>query len=357
MTSTDSNETGTLLDFPGADALRAAGAVEAPAPAALARTHAAVRAAIEAETAEPALRAPGAGALPGTSRGLLRRLPRGRPRLLTAAAAGVAAAVAAGVLVATGPGGAPGGGASASAVFLNHAAEVAAATPASKAPYWENRSDTGSPAGVDHLVSYTDREGGLLEKVNGAWTYVPPPTAEQRREAAARSKRFRAYLAEEAEQSREHGAKKAAKQITAMAEPRAYGPVLRELRRRDPATADFALTSAAQLLAGSRLTPARRAALYRAMAQVPHVRLDGTVRDHRGRRGVAVDYVEHGRIEFRMIFDARRYSLLEWQQPSDACEGRSCPAHPVLNDYETVVYQGWSYGPKDLPAHLRRAGN
>jgi len=76
------------------------------------------------------------------------------------------------------------------------------------------------------------------------------------------------------------------------------------------------------LLRESPAPPALRAALYRVAAEVPDVRLVGTVTDAAGRRGIAVERGE-GELLIRYVVDPADGRLLEEQQGSDA-PGAGC---------------------------------
>jgi hypothetical protein len=355
MTSINTNEPGTLLDFPGADALRAAGAVEAPSPAALARTQAAVRAAIEAADAPTSTMSPVTPLL-RTPRGLRPLLPRGRPRvLLTAVAAGVAAAVTAGVLVASGPGG--GERPSAAAVFLDHAADAAAATSVSKAPYWEasyryRDSGTFGKRDISEQIYYNVKNGDVYDHTAKGWTFTSGRSlARKYREAVAERKKMAA-------RDRARGVAPDTDNEYVITTPVNPANVLRGLRENDPKVAGSTFSSAFQVLASQRTTPAQRAAIYRGLGRLPGVRLGGPAKDHAGRTGVAVQADDDRGLSFRMIIDPHSYALLEGQSFSSPNCRLSCrhPAKPQLAGYWTSLYNGPSEGPTNLPAHIPTTG-
>jgi hypothetical protein len=87
--------------------------------------------------------------------------------------------------------------------------------------------------------------------------------------------------------------------------------LLREMRKIDggpPGPAeDF--VHVGDFLRESDDSPALRAAIYRAAATIPGVKLLGSKKDHLGRRGVAIGYPGHGAIS-ELIFDPRSSALL-----------------------------------------------
>ncbi len=87
--------------------------------------------------------------------------------------------------------------------------------------------------------------------------------------------------------------------------------LLRQIGGARPSGADF--EEIGDLLRQTDASPALRAALYRAAALIPGVRLLGTVKDHIGRTGLGVAY-EDRRITYELIFNARTAALLGEQQ-------------------------------------------
>lgn len=87
--------------------------------------------------------------------------------------------------------------------------------------------------------------------------------------------------------------------------------LLRQMRRIDggPRTAAEDFVHIGDFLRETDASPALRAALYRAAALIPGVRLLGHVRDHIGRPGLGVMMVVH-HIRNELIFDRRTAALL-----------------------------------------------
>jgi hypothetical protein len=87
--------------------------------------------------------------------------------------------------------------------------------------------------------------------------------------------------------------------------------LLREMRKLDggPRTAAEDFVHIGDFLRGTDARPALRAALYRAAALIPGVRLLGMVPDHVGRRGLGVALTHHG-ITNELIFNSVTAALL-----------------------------------------------
>jgi len=95
--------------------------------------------------------------------------------------------------------------------------------------------------------------------------------------------------------------------------------LLRQMRKLDggPRTAAEDFVHIGDFLRGTDARPALRAALYRAAALIPGVRLLGTVRDHDGRRGLGVAFTSHGERN-ELIFNPRTAALLGEQSGGSA---------------------------------------
>jgi hypothetical protein len=94
--------------------------------------------------------------------------------------------------------------------------------------------------------------------------------------------------------------------------------LLRQMRRidggpRDPAE-DF--VHVGDFLRETDASPALRAALYRAAALIPGVKLLGGVRDHMGRSGLGVE-LEHDHVRNELIFNRRTAALMAEQTAGD----------------------------------------
>jgi hypothetical protein len=103
-------------------------------------------------------------------------------------------------------------------------------------------------------------------------------------------------------------------------DPRA---LLRQMRKLDggPRTAAEDFVHVGDFLRETDARPALRAALYRAAALIPGVRLLGTVRDHSGRRGLGVALTHLG-VTNELIFNPRTAALLG-EQSSGRAPGSS----------------------------------
>lgn len=87
--------------------------------------------------------------------------------------------------------------------------------------------------------------------------------------------------------------------------------LLREMRRLDggPRTPAEDFVHIGDFLRESDDSPALRAAIYRAAATIPGVRLLGLTADHLGRRGIGIGYASHGSLS-ELIFDPNTSALL-----------------------------------------------
>ena len=99
--------------------------------------------------------------------------------------------------------------------------------------------------------------------------------------------------------------------------------LLRQMRKLDggPRTAVEDFVHVGDFLRETDARPALRAALYRAAALIPGVRLLGTVRDHSGRRGLGVALTHLG-VTNELIFNPRTAALLG-EQSSGRAPGSS----------------------------------
>jgi RNA polymerase sigma-70 factor (ECF subfamily) len=91
--------------------------------------------------------------------------------------------------------------------------------------------------------------------------------------------------------------------------------LLQQMRRIDggPLTPAEDFTHVGDFLRGTALPAAVRAALYRAAATIPGVRLLGTVLDHAGRSGIGVAYPQTGGGLDELILDPRTSALIAEQ--------------------------------------------
>jgi hypothetical protein len=95
--------------------------------------------------------------------------------------------------------------------------------------------------------------------------------------------------------------------------------LLREMRRLDggPRTPAEDFVHVGDFLRESDDSPALRAAIFRAAATIPGVRLLGPTDDHLGRRGIGIGYAAHGYVN-ELIFDAHSSAFLGEQSVSGA---------------------------------------
>ncbi|MFC0596844.1 CU044_5270 family protein [Streptomyces palmae] len=274
-----------LLDFPGAEALQAAGHVEPPSAQALARAMAAVRAAAQDEA--------GSAAVTPFRRRRIRVLSG---RRITATLLS-AAAVAAGVAVYTGTGaGSTGAGATSAphrtttgvtaATFLNDTAEVAATTPISYGPYWKMRLKASDSKGTSRtFTEYISRSGHHSVVANGRTHHKP----------LAGTWRL--------------GPKQLGwNDLDRL--PTDPVALLSLMNSSKEYAGQSAFVQAGSILGSSPASPPLRAALYKALARMQGVKLVGTVKDGTGRSGT--ELVFNGvASQDRMIVDPRTGVLLE----------------------------------------------
>ncbi|MBP0455909.1 CU044_5270 family protein [Streptomyces montanisoli] len=279
MSTYDVEETGmseqqALMDFPGAEALRAAGRVEAPSADALARAMAAVEGAARREVREGVVVAP------------LRK----RRRLLSVIAlAAVAAGVAvAGVNLRAGDQHGTARAQSAS-VFLNNVAEVAATQPAGSGRYWKTRTDSmGAYISRSMDVTYTSASGKPFRKSHFPGWRLGSRTYDWNGLDA---------LTTDPDQ------------------------LLRRIENTTKASADededaatLGFVQASTLLANAPAGPRLRSGVFKALADLRGVSVVGTVKDSIGRSGTELSF--HGGVgTTEVIIDPRTSKLLELIEP------------------------------------------
>ncbi|GGT02873.1 hypothetical protein [Streptomyces chromofuscus] len=272
-----------LLDFPGAEALQAAGRVEPPAAQAVAQALAAVDAAARQESARHSVVVP-----PGR-----RPFAHGRRILATAV---VAAAVASGVVAYSATDAGQSGDrpthqaqAVSVATFLNHTADVAYSRPVADARYWKVRkkvSDTGvkqAPA-VDY---YYPRSMNAVHIVVGGQTHKKSGTFQWRLGPKALSNWS----------DLDRLPTDPAKLVTLMNSSKEYA-------------GQSAFVQAGALLGDSPAGPELRAGLYRALARLHGVKLVGTVKDSAGRTGTKLVFSGVASTD-HMVIDPKTSALLE----------------------------------------------
>ncbi|MFG3021760.1 CU044_5270 family protein [Streptomyces sp. NPDC048254] len=284
MTTTEPD----VLDFPGADALAAAGRVEPPSASAVAAARAAVREAVARDTAD---------AVP------LR--PRGRVRRRFVGAALAVAAVTATVLVyptVSFDGGTPAASADAAA-FLNRVADTAADgdTSAANAPYWKVR------------VRFTGTVRGVGSGPQTTWysptaVYLPTPGAETKR-------CHDGFCKFPGEMSWTIGKTKVTwDELDELpTDPAALKARLFEDAAGVSASQGSLYNGIVKMLATSPSSPALRAALFEILAEMDDVHLVGTVKDSAGRRGTAVEW-QGSELHARLIVDPATSAVLELRQ-------------------------------------------
>lgn len=283
-----------LLDFPGAEALQAAGHVEPPAPQAVAQALSAVHAAARLETAQHSVAAP-----PGR-----RPFAHGRRILATAV---TAAAVTAGVVAYSATDAGQSGGhpthqaqAVSVATFLDHTADVAYARPAASARYWKVRtkvSHTGAkPAPATDY--YYARSMDAVYIVAGGQTHKKPGTFGWR----LGSKELHSWS------DLDRLPTGPAQLVTLMNSSKEYA-------------GQSAFLQAGALLGESPAGPKLRAGLYRALARLHGVKLVGTVKDGEGRTGTELVFSGIASTD-HMVIDSKTSALLETSSVSTKGSGR-----------------------------------
>ncbi|MCJ0875835.1 hypothetical protein [Streptomyces sp. AP-93] len=267
-----------ILDFPGADELRAAGGVASPSAQAVEAALTAVRTAIAAEAGSAT-----EDVVPLRIAARRRRLPR----LLVSAAA--VAVLAAGVAVYPVVGGGDGPAATATAAgFLREVAATAGERrPVAHAPYWKVRCRTGSSPRIK--TSWSGRNRNVIQESEGDPVLeFPPPEI--------------------------HSWLVGGKDVTWDDLP-SLPTDAQELRTRLTGGAATTLPGffggAAQLLSRAPLETAVRSALFEVLADSPGLVLVGQVKDAAGRTGTAVEERSDER-RVRMVLDPETGTLLEF---------------------------------------------
>ncbi|WP_328466078.1 CU044_5270 family protein [Streptomyces sp. NBC_00448] len=287
MSTYDMEETGmterqAVLDFPGAEALRAAGRVEPPSAKALAQALAAVEEAVR-EASVPASRedvAKGA---------VVRPFWKRRRAVALLAVAAVAAGVAVVSANAAGPAGTQQGPRAQSAsAFLNDVAEVAATQSAGSGKYWKTHFKTGD--------TYTSRSMEFTYVVDGK---------------AVRT-------------SHDPGWRLGSTRFDWNALDRLTTDpalLLRQIEHTTKASADededaatLGFVQASTLLANAPASPELRSALFKALAKLDGVRVVGTVKDSAGRSGTELSF-RGGVGTTEVIIDPKSSKLLELIEP------------------------------------------
>ncbi|MEO3973168.1 hypothetical protein [Streptomyces sp. CAU 1734] len=275
------------LDFPGAGALRDAGRVAPPDPAAVARALAVVRAAAEAET--PVAAAPAAR----------RPLSLGRRVLATSVAL---AAVAAGVLAygatdAADAGDRPAHRAEAVGLttFLENTANVAASRPVADAKYWKVRTKTSSEGAKPTSVAdtYFARSMDAVYIVVGGKTHKKPG-------------KFNWGL----------GPRKLYGWDDLNRLPTDPAKLVALMNSDKEYAGQSAFLGAGTLLGATPARPALRAGLYRALGRLPGVKLVGTVKDSTGRSGTELVFSGKQSTDY-LVIDPGTSVLLEARQVSN----------------------------------------
>ncbi|MFK0153145.1 CU044_5270 family protein [Streptomyces sp. NPDC090493] len=342
-----------VLDFPGADRLRAAGDVAPPGPAV-------VGAALTAARAAAADRAT---VVPFASR------PRHRGRRMVVSAAAVAA-VAAGAAVypAVGFGGNPPAAAADAADFLHRMADTAGAGSPSDAPYWkvETRTSVSSsaPGGVPWTRTRTETEwlgrnsflrtssgdGGVVEFTGLANGWALSPDGGARSTTGYRVAQPGRH---ELTSWNVGGLPPARRKAVTWDDLKTLPTEPTALRARlldgsGGPEADRRLFNGVEaLLADAPAGPRLRAALFEVLAGIPHVRLAGSVKDSAGRSGTAVE-LGTGSGSSRMIIDPGTSELLEARTVARSAAG---------SDAGTVRTTYLSAGPSaDAPRPRTRSG-
>ncbi|MFE4943947.1 CU044_5270 family protein [Streptomyces sp. NPDC056641] len=303
-----------VLDFPGADRLRAAADVAPPSPEVVSGALTAIRAAAaDSETVVP-----------------LAARPRHRARRFLVSAAAVAA-IAAGVAVfpVVGIGSSPPAAEANAVSFLHRMADTAGAESVSNAPYWkvERRTSVTSPVpgrtyptrtatewlGRDSWFADLTGKGEVMEfqgPANG-WTSsgrglyhtghrVAQPGRHEQTSWRVGGISPRPVISEFITWD----------ELKALpTEPKALRAELLGDAAGPEAEKDL-FNSVDALLSNAPAGPRLRAALYEVLAGIPHVRLAGSVKDSAGRQGTAIE-LKMGYGSSRVIIDPRTSRLLE----------------------------------------------
>jgi hypothetical protein len=295
MSKYDVEETGmterqALLDFPGAEALQAAGRVEPLSARALARALAAVEGAVREEAGE----APREDVREDVRKDTVVTPFRRRRRVLAVLAV---AAVAAGVTVTyANRGAAPvgtrhGTQAQSASVFLDDVAKVAATRPAGSGRYWKvhikprdvyiSRSMDLTVVVAGKTVRTSHDAGWRLGSKTYNWNGLDGLTTNP------------ALLLRQIETT------------------------TRASADEDEDTGTLGFVQASTLLANAPASPQLRGGLFRALAQLKGVTVVGTVKDAAGRSGTELAY--HGGVgTTEAIIDPKTSTLLELDTPWDS---------------------------------------
>ncbi|MFC8668519.1 hypothetical protein [Streptomyces sp. NPDC057199] len=343
---TDTTERDDFLDFPGADELVGAGSVAPPSPGRIAAVREILALVADRETERMSASAP-EGVLPTAVAGrggpkaslsppsedalvVLRpgdgdpswtaaRGSRGsrRRRVLIAAAAVAAITVGAVVYPVLDVGDKPPSTASAAATFLNEMAEVSAESSATHAKYWKVDTE-GEKSGTKWKSTvYFDRAGRTWE-LNQA-TGKPEPKRDRTKWPVGDK-----YLA----WSELDKLPTDQKRLTALF----------------PKDAAMRFSQAAELLGDSPARPELRATLFRIIADSPSVTLTPRTKDHKGRRGTAVQYRQ---MRTETFPDGRTVTYLEYRHCIvDPKTARVLEASYVPS--KSLIYNLWlEVGPAD----------
>ncbi|MFE4632824.1 hypothetical protein ACFRJ1_05520 [Streptomyces sp. NPDC056773] len=267
-----------VLDFPGADGVRAASDVAPPSARAVDAALAAVRAAVAAEATEV-----GSVVEAVPRRAAVRR--RRFRRLLVSAAA--VAVIATGVAVYPVVGRGPAATATA-AEFLREVAATANERSLPQAPYWKVRSRMEPSSQITTSWIGRNRSVGQNSEASPVMEFAPPEVF---------SWRF------------------GEKDITWDDLP-SLPTNAQDLRTRltggDAIAPDLFFNGAANLLSRAPLEPAVRGALFEALADTPGITLVGPVKDTAGRTGTAVEMRSDTR-SWRLVLDPATGVLLEYR--------------------------------------------
>lgn len=307
-----------VLDFPGADRLRAAGDVAPPSPSVVNAARTAVRAAATDSGTVVTL----AGSPQGH---------RSRRRILGSAAAVAAIAVGVAVYPTVGVGSSPPAAEADAASFLHRMADTAGAGSVLNSPYWKVETRTAvtssAPGGVPSTKTETDTEwlsrnrflrtstgGGVMEFTGLANGWALSPDGRARSTAGYHVTQQGAHeLTSWSVGGMVPGRGEAItwdQLKTLPTEPKALRARLLGGVGGAPEADKQLFNGIDALLANAPAAPRLRAALFEVLADIPHVRLVGRVKDSAGRSGTAVE-LRMGRGSSRLIIDPETSKLLE----------------------------------------------
>ncbi|MFD7717539.1 hypothetical protein [Streptomyces sp. NPDC059814] len=268
------DERGTLLDFPGADELMAAGQVEQPSAQAVSDALARVGTAAAQEAGH------GTGAVvvaPARRLSVRRRVLVG---MFAAAAVAAGAAtytnVDAGAAAPTGPRG--GTRATGAAVFLNDMSTVAASRSVTTGKYWKTHTPIGDTYLSQSMDFYVTNAGKAYKKGRQSGWEFGPKNVDW----------------------------KGLDQL-----PTDPAQLL-QLLQTPTKTQDIApFDQATALLGDAPASPKLRAGVFKAMAGLKGIKLVGSVKDSTGRGGTALEFQE-ARSLGRVTVDPRTSAILEY---------------------------------------------